>query len=432
MSVESAKQALQKREEISGFPAILEKFKTEIANALPEHLRVNMPRYLRLALSEFRNNPKLGECDPRSVFAAVIRASQLGLELGVLGQAYLVPYGNQAQMVPGWKGYVSLVHRSGNAVVWTGTIYTDQKYEFRAGSQNYLRVLNESELMEDSDIKHTFAVGIVKGMEDHPIIELWPTEKTKKHRDRFNKVGNRHYSYQNWEQYARKVPLLQVVKYLPASVELSSLVALEYAAETGEQPQGYTIDAIQEGLFTPNSDNKNAPEVSQTTRTEATIEVKAESKAEPVKSTIKTTPAKETPKKTEPKPQAKKQTDSEPPWMGDNNSPEKDSPVDIEGDSKPTAKAAAVPIPEGKKGQVKRGVEFPFVMTIQDGVGESYTPEQLETAEGLCKALNLPSADAAISKWLKEDGGKGQPVKRENMTSQAMAKFIELLEVLKK
>jgi recombination protein RecT len=73
----------------SSFPQMLQNFKSEIARALPRHL--NPDRMCRIALTEFRKNPKLADCDPRSVFAAIIIASQLGLEPGVLGQCYLIP-----------------------------------------------------------------------------------------------------------------------------------------------------------------------------------------------------------------------------------------------------------------------------------------------------------------------------------------------------
>jgi recombination protein RecT len=62
----------------------------EIKRALPKHL--NADRMSRIALTAFRRTPKLAECDPRSVFAAVIQASQLGLEPDTLGRSYLIPY----------------------------------------------------------------------------------------------------------------------------------------------------------------------------------------------------------------------------------------------------------------------------------------------------------------------------------------------------
>ena len=66
-----------------------------------------------------------------------------------------------------------------------------------------------------------------------PIIELWRVSKIEKHRDKYNKVGRKHYSFRDWEMYARKVPLLQVLKYMPCSIEVSNALAVSHAAEAG-------------------------------------------------------------------------------------------------------------------------------------------------------------------------------------------------------
>lgn len=232
------------------FPAMLERFKPEIARALPSHL--NGDRMARIALTAFRRTPKLGDCDPRSVFAAVIQASQLGLEPDTLGRAYLIPYGKECQFIPGWKGLVDLMNRSGQGSVHTGVIFRDQKYKFTDGSRRQLDVLNETALDDPEDITHAYAVGWIKGVEN-PIIEFWRVDKIKKHRDRYNKVGKKHYSFGNWEMYARKIPLLQVLKYMPCSAELATAIALNDAAEVNRQ-QLNVSDAI-EGTWVPAPDD---------------------------------------------------------------------------------------------------------------------------------------------------------------------------------
>jgi recombination protein RecT len=228
------------------FPALLEAHKQQIALALPKHLSAD--RMARIALTCFRTTPKLGECDPTSVFAAVIQAAQLGLEPGLNGRCYLIPYGNTCTFVPGWKGLVELVNRSGRASVWTGVIYQGQKFEYQQGDSPKL-VINDIAITDDPAlIAYTYAVGRVKGA-DQPIIEVWPKEKIEKHRDKYNKVGKSHYSYKHWEMYARKIPLLQVIKYLPATPELEAALILNDAAEVGAQH--LTIKDAIEGTFVP-------------------------------------------------------------------------------------------------------------------------------------------------------------------------------------
>ena len=90
MTTNALRNAAQKQEGPRVFPAMIEQLKRQVALALPKHL--NADRMARIALTEFNKNPKLGECDPTTVFAAVVIASQLGLEPGIQGQGYLIPY----------------------------------------------------------------------------------------------------------------------------------------------------------------------------------------------------------------------------------------------------------------------------------------------------------------------------------------------------
>jgi recombination protein RecT len=84
----------------------------ELVTVLPKHLTPE--RMTRIALNCIRNVPKLLECDRQSLLAAIMRASQLGLEPdGVLGQAYLIPYGKQVQFIVGYRGLIDLARRSG-------------------------------------------------------------------------------------------------------------------------------------------------------------------------------------------------------------------------------------------------------------------------------------------------------------------------------
>lgn len=225
------------------FPAMLTAWLPEIRRALPKHL--NADRMSRIALTAFRRTPKLGECDPRSVFAAVVQAAQLGLEPDTLGRSYLIPYKvnkksdsgawkshYECQFVPGWKGLVDLMNRSGQGSAWTGAVFDGDEFDYQLGDSPFVHHKPGRDASET--LTHTYAVGRPKGS-DWPVVEVWPISKVWKHRDRYNKVGKKHYSYENPEMYARKVPLLQVLKYMPCSVELSQAISLNDDAEIGRQ-----------------------------------------------------------------------------------------------------------------------------------------------------------------------------------------------------
>ena len=243
--------------EKSSFPAMLNQFLPEIKRALPKHL--DGDRMARIALTAFRRTPKLADCDPRSVFAAVIQASQLGLEPDTLGRSYLVPYKKskkidgkwietwECNFIPGWRGLVDLVSRAGQATVWTGAVYKGDRFEYRLGDSPRCDHL-PGDFHGEGDPTHVYACGKVKGS-DLVITEVWSIARVKLHRDKYNKVGDKHYSFENLEMYARKVVLLQVIKYMPMSPDLVRAIELDNAAANG--PQNLVLDDAIKGEWTP-------------------------------------------------------------------------------------------------------------------------------------------------------------------------------------
>lgn len=242
---------------IAEFSGFMSRLKPQIALALPKHL--NADRMTRLALTAFSTTPKLRECSMESIAASIMTAAQLGHEPGVNGAGFLVPYGKTCTYVPGWKGLVDLVSRSGRGTVYSGVIFKDQKYTFSDGSRRELIIHNETDLDDPADITHAFAIGWVQGAE-MPIIELWRVSKIEKHRDKYNKVDKSHYSFRDWEMYCRKVPLLQVLKYMPSSVEISNAIAISNASENGRMAtieDGIVVD-METGEFTGGRTGKAA------------------------------------------------------------------------------------------------------------------------------------------------------------------------------
>jgi len=217
------------------FNHYLSAHKDQLSAALPKHL--NPDRMVRLALTAFSQSRQLQACDPKSIFAAVVLSSQMGLEIGVGGQAYIVPYKGTATFVPGWQGIVDLVSRTGRATVWTGAVFQGDEFDYALGDRPFVKHRPGGE-DDPSKLTHVYAIGRVNGSE-WPVIEVWPIKRIERHFKKYNKVGEKHYAHGNWEMYARKIPLLQVCKYMPKSVELTAALAAEHAAESG---RGMTFD----------------------------------------------------------------------------------------------------------------------------------------------------------------------------------------------
>jgi recombination protein RecT len=243
---------------VASFSSFLDKLKPQLALALPKHM--NADRMARLALTAFSTTPALQQCSPQSIAASIMTAAQLGLEPGINGQGYLIPYKATCTFVPGWKGLVDLVARSGRATVWTGAVYPGDKFEYQLGDAPFCRHIPGDE-GDEQPFTHVYAIGRVRDA-SMPVIEVWTRAKVQKHLKRYNKVGDRHYAKDgenNFEMYARKVALLQVLKYMPSSIELSNAMTISNAAEEG---RGVVLEGdfvhVQEPI-----DNMEPPPVSK-------------------------------------------------------------------------------------------------------------------------------------------------------------------------
>lgn len=246
------------------FQVYMQKYKSQLEMALPKHMTAD--RMMRLTLTEFSKNPKLQQCSSNSIFSSIIIASQLGLEPGVNGQGYLVPYNGTCTFIPGWKGLVDLAQRGGRSSVWTGAVYEGDEFDYMLGDSPYCRHKPCGEF-DESKLTHVYAIGRVKDSE-MPIIEVWPVRKVREH---FKKtvvkaLQPNHYSHKHFEAYAKKVALLQVLKYMPQSIELSNAVDVSSAVEQGK---GVTIEgdfvnvdtSQQDQLQDQNSQNSTQNEV---------------------------------------------------------------------------------------------------------------------------------------------------------------------------
>ena len=225
------------------FSDFMLRLKPQMALALPKHM--NADRMCRLALTAFSSNQDLQKCEFKSIASSLMTAGAMGLEPGVNGAGYLIAYKGTCTFVPGWKGLVDLVSRSGRATVWTGAVFEGDDFDYALGDRPFV-MHRPGDETDPAKLTHVYAIGRVNGS-DFPVIEVWTMRKVWKHRDEFNKQGGRHYSYRNVEMYARKVPLLQVLKYMPSSIEIANAIAVSDAAESGR-------GAVIEGNFVTVSD----------------------------------------------------------------------------------------------------------------------------------------------------------------------------------
>lgn len=237
------------------FPQMLDKWKGQIAVALPKHL--NPDRMARIALTEFRRNTKLQQCDPKSIFAAILQASQIGLEPGLMGMAYLIPYKTECQLIPSYKGLIELARRSGRIQAIEATVvYANEHFECIRGTKT--EIIHKPALDGDrGPLRLVYAVATMKDGEQQ--IEVMTREDIYKIRDQSSsgykqaqKYGGDNPWTTNESEMWRKTVIRRICKYLPMSVELATAIALEDSFGR----QNLDLEAVVEGSWTPPSEDE--------------------------------------------------------------------------------------------------------------------------------------------------------------------------------
>lgn len=214
--------------------ALMQKSRDTIAMALPKHL--NPDRMVKLALVAAARNPKIYECTQASVVQSIIQASQLGLDFtGTLGQGYLIPFKNnktgctEAQFIAGYRGLIELARRGGKVKdIVAQVVYACDDFEVRMGLENTIvhrpKMLATKKERDKTQIVAAYAVAYLADCPPH--FEVMTLDEINGIRAR-SKAKDSGPWVTDFSEMARKTVVRRVIKYLPVSPELESLLRHE-------------------------------------------------------------------------------------------------------------------------------------------------------------------------------------------------------------
>ena len=198
--------------------------------ALPKHMDAD--RLFRLAMTTIRTTPALKEADMASLLGAVMQAAQLGLEPGLLGQCYLLPFKNnkkgitEVQFVIGYKGMIDLARRSGHIEsIYAHAVYEKDEFEYELGLEPKLK---HKPSMEADRGEFIGAYAVAHFKDGGYQFEFMPKSEIEKRKAR-SKSANSSYSpwKTDYEEMAKKTVIRHMWKYLPISVEIQEAVSYD-------------------------------------------------------------------------------------------------------------------------------------------------------------------------------------------------------------
>lgn len=201
-----------------------------MAEALPEHLSVE--RLTRLTMTVIRTTPELKQANPASLLGAVMQAAQLGLEPGLLGHCYLLPFRNNkagttdVQFIIGYKGMIDLARRSGHIEsIYSHAVYENDEFEYELGLHPKLRHVPD---MTGNRGEFIGAYAIAKFKDGGYQMEFMPKAEIEKRRTSSPGGRSKYSPWNNWyEEMAKKTVLRHMWKYLPISVEIQQATAYD-------------------------------------------------------------------------------------------------------------------------------------------------------------------------------------------------------------
>lgn len=220
-----------------------EERKGQISAALP-NVGITTDRMVRLVFSAMNQNPNLLQCSQQSLFNAMIQCSSLGLEPNTrLGQAYLVPFGKEVQLIIGYPGYISLARRAGDLSSLNAHVVREgDVFEYYLGTEEKIKHVPNYDNFETRKNKIQFAYAVARFKDGSISFEVMSIHEVEDIRKR-SKTPTKGPWVTDYEMMCRKTVIRRLMHYIPLSTtRLAEAAAIDGQNEDGIQDMAGIID----------------------------------------------------------------------------------------------------------------------------------------------------------------------------------------------
>jgi recombination protein RecT len=204
--------------------ALLAAKRDDFVKMLAKH--VDPDRFERMAINCVVKVPKLLSCDKLSFLKALMECASLGLEPdSTFGYAYILPYGSQAKLIPGYKGLLELARRSGEiSTIYAEVVRKDDKFKIVKGL--HLDLIHEPSLDPEASDEIIWAYAVARLKDGGVQFADMPRKEIDAIRARSRSGGNGPW-VTDFPEMAKKTVLRRLSKVLPMSAEYRKAEALD-------------------------------------------------------------------------------------------------------------------------------------------------------------------------------------------------------------
>jgi recombination protein RecT len=218
---------------------LLERSREAMLAILPKHITPD--RMIKTVLLAASKQPKILECTAESAMRAFMTASELGLDVsGTLGDAYLVPYKNTLQLIPGYRGLQRLAYQTGEVEnIYAYNVYANEQFKVHGGTEN--RIEHDIKMDCDRSDENITAVYAVAKMKTGGVVFVALSRQEVEKVRRSSKAGESG-PWMSWfGEMSKKTAIRRLCKMLPLATETPLAKSLQHEDEI---EGGVMVDAV--------------------------------------------------------------------------------------------------------------------------------------------------------------------------------------------
>lgn len=216
----------------------------KFAAVLPAHLDVG--RFQQMVLNACAHNPRLLDCDHKSLLIAAMNAAQCGLEPAPeLGQAYFVPRKGKVCFQVGYKGLLALAYRSDKVLGFEAQVVRDGDFfEYELGTGGFIK---HRPAFNAGKATHAWGLAVLAGGHRSFDIMAFAEIEAIRGRSQADQGGFSPWKT-DWDAMAKKTILRRLAKYLPFCTEMQRAIGIEeiHEAEGRVLESKTTADGLKE------------------------------------------------------------------------------------------------------------------------------------------------------------------------------------------
>ena len=206
-------------------------------------------RMIQIMSTAIKRNPQLQECSPSSIIGGMLQAAMLNLDFNPsLGLCYLVPYGKEAQFQLGYRGMITLAHRSKEILeIYAEVVYEDDEFYIEYGLNRVLsHVPKFLHIGDSTKIKYVYAVAKTKDGGTFYTVLSKPQIEALRKRSPMQKFKMNGAWATDYGEMAKAKAIKQLFKYLPSNAEYNYSVFTDGMIVKSTDTKAENLDYISE------------------------------------------------------------------------------------------------------------------------------------------------------------------------------------------